>query len=98
MVDFKIFISERMSAIPILELGGVFLNAGDRLCVRNDIADKLVAKYGRLLIEAGSGQKERLSNGGIYEFIAQHRIQDFAMPIKDSANKSMVGKRKSRTK
>lgn len=57
-----VLIANRMSAMPIAECGGITVKSGDKLTVRADIADKMLAHYKGRLVWAETIERDSLAN------------------------------------
>ena len=108
-MNCEILISQRMSAIPIVECGGLVLQPGDALVVSTIKGSELKKNYGPLLIVAGFETRDTL-RGGDYEYQAAGVLRNVAAPklaaVADGleppafagSDKTMVGKSRVKRK
>jgi hypothetical protein len=103
-------VAARTNSIPIQECGGVVLADGDKLVVRQEIADRMLLQYNGYLVKVGTVDKENL-RGGHYEYVYKgnkpqdmqevHSSMQETTPcpvVASAADKSFIGKAKRKIK
>jgi hypothetical protein len=97
------------SPLFLAECGGAYLNNGQLLWVKANIADRMVKQYRPLLVNVSEKEVEKLK-GGHYEIRSNTEVEDKDPPKKKQAeateqtveskskNKSMAGKGRKRRK
>jgi len=103
----SVLVSEKLSGVPLVECGGVVLQAGDKLIVSEALGEQMKKHYGKNLIVAFSEEKPSLKSGA-FEYIAggskavvqaaQHIGVEAPSVAAISSDKSMQGKMKARKK
>jgi len=103
-------LSEKLGSVPLVECGGVTLQPGDVLLVREDLAQSMKKHYGPLLMSVGVEDRTSLKYG-TYEVTkyskpmqsesavvhaAKHEGEE--VPCVVASDKSMQGKLKFRSK
>jgi len=63
-----VFVSEKMSAIPIVECGGIMLQANQKLIVKETLAPTLLRNYPNRLARGGHCDMDNL-RGGSYQVV-----------------------------
>ena len=61
-MKYLTLISDKLGNVPLVECGGIMLQSGQELLVRENIALSMLKHYGRNLIQVGSGEGS-LRNG-----------------------------------